>query len=54
VASDLAPAVAKEDRFPRAPRLGPLRAALAKLDQAAALKPQPPEAPQVGKRTPSR
>lgn len=40
-----------EDKFPHAPRLRPLRSALAKLDPAAAAKPRPepkpplPEAP---------
>jgi hypothetical protein len=36
----------EEDRFPSAPRLDPLRSALAKLDPAAAAKLQaPPKAP---------
>jgi hypothetical protein len=30
----------EEDRFPRAPRLDPLRSALAKVDPAATLKPE--------------
>jgi hypothetical protein len=34
----------EEDRFPRAPRLDPLRSALAKLDPAIAPKPTPPPA----------
>ena len=37
----------EEDRFPRAPRLGPLRSALAKLDPAT---PPPKEPPTSGKR----
>jgi hypothetical protein len=32
----------EEDRFPRAPRLDPLRSALAKLDPAAANPPKTP------------
>ena len=32
----------EDERFPRAPRLDPLRAALAKLDAAAELTPEPP------------
>jgi hypothetical protein len=32
----------EDDRFPRAPRLDALRAALAKLDAAAKLTPEPP------------
>jgi hypothetical protein len=39
----------EEDRFPRAPRLDPLRSALAKLDPAAARLRPLPKAPQ-GKR----
>jgi hypothetical protein len=31
-----------EDRFPRAPRIDPLRSALAKFDPATAVKPTPP------------
>jgi hypothetical protein len=37
----------EEDRFPRAPRLDPLRSALAKLDPA---MPLPKEPPTSGKR----
>jgi hypothetical protein len=37
----------EEDRFPRAPRLDPLRSALAKLDPA---QPPPKEPPTSGKR----
>jgi hypothetical protein len=40
----------EEDRFPRAPRLDPFCSTLAKLE-AAVPEPQPPKAPQVGKRT---
>jgi hypothetical protein len=40
-----------KDKFPRAPRLDPLRSALAKLE-AAIPRPQPTRTPQVGKRTP--
>jgi hypothetical protein len=32
----------EDDRFPRAPRLDPLRAVLAKLDAAAKRTPEPP------------
>jgi hypothetical protein len=39
-----------EDKFPHAPRLDPLRAALGKLDAAAALEPTPlPKAPPTAK-----
>jgi hypothetical protein len=44
------------DRFPRAPRLDPLRSALAKLDPAAAPQRQPPPKappPARGKKRPS-
>jgi hypothetical protein len=34
-----------KDRFPRAPRLDPLRSALAKLDPATAAKPPPERQP---------
>jgi hypothetical protein len=38
------------DRFPRAPRLDPLRSALARLDAALALEPTPaPKAPPPAK-----
>ena len=37
--------VIMEDRYPRAPRLRPLRAALAKLDPAAVPRPQPEPQP---------
>jgi hypothetical protein len=40
-----------EDRFPRAPRLDPLRSALAKLEPATAPKPTPhPKARWAGRR----
>ena len=32
----------EQDKFPRAPRLDPLRAALAKLDAGAEANPEPP------------
>jgi hypothetical protein len=38
-----------EDKFPRAPRLDPLRAALGKFE--AAMAPELPKAPARGKRT---
>ena len=46
----------EDDKFPRAPRLDPLRSALAKLDPAAAPKRQPPPKappPARGKKRPS-
>jgi hypothetical protein len=40
----------EDDRFPRAPRLDPLRSALAKLEPATAPKPPPhPKAPPPAK-----
>jgi hypothetical protein len=39
----------EDDRFPRAPRLGPLRSALAKLDPAAAAALRPPPAAESAK-----
>jgi hypothetical protein len=42
--------VIETDRFPRAPRLDPLRSALAKLEPATAPKPtSPPKAPTAAK-----
>jgi hypothetical protein len=43
----------EEDRFPRAPRLDPLRSALAKLDPAGAVALRRPLTPRSTKRAPS-
>jgi hypothetical protein len=40
--------VIEDDRFPHAPRLDPLRAALARLDAALALEPAPSAPPPKG------